>query len=466
MPDARISLEAESDISEIIDSFLKLDSAANKVQSSVSKIGDSVNELNTSAIKLKKNLDITETFEIDDVIEQVDELIEDVKELPKVYSKYVLPDMSMPFYDEGWTPDDIKIDWIEGVFDDLEDTILTEMEDFSKGVKNNLITDVEHWFTPETPGKEVTGTSMGFSTTDTKLMRADEKARSSDDVKKANKASKSARGIAALAGALGKPLDMIKAFIQNVVKNSVVLQNIYNLVLLPITTLLNFVFLPVLKWMVPLITSLVKTIVDNKESLETAGNVIAGILKAITVGASLYFDSLIGLFNLLITLSELTWNAIGDFVQDVIDAFDDFFSDIWDGIVGFFTGELSAEELLEKIATAFTDLISDIIDAIWNGIVKVSEIASTLATVIWTKLSEIFTGIFDWFSDVWGALTSEDPLGELGKMLDNWLNPSDNGTTNNNSTTYNYYWDASTFSFRDDSGQIIDVNSISLKGGL
>ena len=89
MPDARISLEAESDISEIIDSFLKLDSAANKVQSSVSKIGDSVNELNTSAIKLKKNLDITETFEIDDVIEQVDELIEDVKELPKVYSKYV-----------------------------------------------------------------------------------------------------------------------------------------------------------------------------------------------------------------------------------------------------------------------------------------------------------------------------------------------------------------------------------------
>ena len=210
----------------------------------------------------------------------------------------------------------------------------------------------------------------------------------------------------------------------------------------------------------------VKTIVDNKESLQTAGNVIAGILKAITDGASVYFDSLIWLFELLITLSELTWNAIGDFVQDVIDAFDDFFSDIWDGIVGFFTGELTAEELLEKIATAFTDLISDIIDAIWNGIVKVSEIGSTLATMIWTKLSEVFTGIFDWFSDVWGALTSEDPLGELGKMLDNWLNPSDNSTTNNNSNTYNYYWDASTFSFRDNSGQIIDVNSISLKGGL
>lgn len=466
MPDARISLEAESDISEIIDSFLKLDSAANKVQSSVSKIGDSVTELNTSAIKLKKNLDITETFEIDDIIGQVDELIEEVKELPKVYSKYVLPDMSMPFYDEGWTPDDIKIDWIEDVFDDLEDTILTEMEDFSKGIKNELITDVEHWFTPETPGKEVTGTSMGFSTTDTKLMRADQKARSSDDVKKASKASKSARGIAALAGALAKPLDLIKAFILNAVKNSVVLQNIYNLVLLPLTTLLNFVFLPVLQMLVPIITGLVKTIVDNKETIKTVGNILAGFYKALIVLGGMYFDSLIGLFDLLITLSGLTWNAIGDFVQDVIDSFEDFFSDIWDGIVKFFTGELSAEELLEKITTAFTDLISDIIDAIWNGIVKISEIASTLATVIWTKLSEIFTGIVGWFSDVWGALTSEDPLGELGKMLDNWLNPTDNGTTNNNSNTYNYYWDASTFSFRDSSGQIIDVNSISLKGGL
>lgn len=466
MPDARISLEAESDISEIIDSFLKLDSAANKVHSSVSKIGDSVNELNTSTIKLKKNLDITETFEIDDIIGQVDELIEEVKELPKVYSKYVLPDMSMPFYDEGWTPDDIKIDWIEGVFDDLEDTILTEMEDFSKGIKNNLITDVEHWFTPETPGKEVMGTSMGFSTTDTKLMRADQKARSNDDTRKAAKASKSAKGIAALAGALAKPLDLIKAFILNAVKNSVVLQNIYNLVLLPLTTLLNFVFLPVLQMLVPIITGLVKTIVDNKETIKTVGNILAGFYKALIVLGGMYFDSLIGLFDLLITLSGLTWNAIGDFVQDVIDAFDDFFSDIWDGIVKFFTGELSAEELLEKITTAFTDLISDIIDAIWNGIVKISEIASTLATVVWTKLSEIFTGIFDWFSDVWGALTSEDPLGELGKMLDNWLNPSSNSTTNNNSNTYNYYWDASTFSFRDESGQLIDVNSISLKGGL
>ena len=195
MPDARISLEAESDISEIIDSFLKLDSAANKVQSSVSKIGDSVNELNTSAIKLKKNLDITETFEIDDVIEQVDELIEDVKELPKVYSKYVLPDMSMPFYDEGWTPDDIKIDWIEGVFDDLEDTILTEMEDFSKGVKNNLITDVEHWFTPETPGKEVTGTSMGFSTTDTKLLKAQREANSKEVTRESSKSVRTGKGL-------------------------------------------------------------------------------------------------------------------------------------------------------------------------------------------------------------------------------------------------------------------------------
>lgn len=465
MPDARISLEAESDISEIIDSFLKLDSAANKVQSSVSKIGDSVNELNTSAIKLKKNLDITETFEIDDIIGQVDELIEEVKELPKVYSKYVLPDMSMPFYDEGWTPDDIKIDWIEDVFNDLEDTILTEMEDFSKGIKNNLITDVEHWFTPETPGKEVTGTSMGFSTTDTKLRRADEQARSNEVARNSSKSVRIGKGLTKGVKGLTSLLDIVLGFIQNAAKNSVVLQNILNLVLLPLSTLLNFVFLPVLKWMVPLITSLVKTIVDNKESLETAGNVIAGILKAITVGASLYFDSLIWLFNLLVTLSGLTWNAIGDFVQDVIDSFEDFFSDIWDGIVKFFTGELSAEELLEKITTAFTDLISDIIDAIWNGIVKISEIASTLATVIWTKLSEIFTGIFDWFSDVWGALTSEDPLGELGKMLDNWVNSGDNNTTNN-STTYNYYWDASTFSFRDESGQLIDVNSISLKGGL
>lgn len=465
MPDARISLEAESDISEIIDSFLKLDSAANKVQSSVSKIGDSVNELNTSAIKLKKNLDITETFEIDDIIGQVDELIEEVKELPKVYSKYVLPDMSMPFYDEGWTPDDIKIDWIEGVFDDLEETIITEFDEFAKGVKNDLITDIEHWFTPETPGKEVTGTSMGFSTTDTKLRKADEQARANEVTRNSSKSVRIGKGLTKGVKGLTSLLDIVLGFIQNAAKNSVVLQNILNLVLLPLTTLLNFVFLPVLKWMVPLITSLIKTIVDNKESLQTAGNVIAGILKAITVGASLYFDSLIGLFNLLITLSELTWNAIGDFVQDVIDAFDDFFSDIWDGIVGFFTGELTAEELLEKIAKAFTDLISDIIEAIWNGIVKVSEIASTLASVIWTKLSEIFTGIFDWFSDVWGALTSDDPLGELGSMLDNWLNP-DNSTTNNNSTTYNYYWDASTFSFRDESGQLIDVNSISLKGGL
>lgn len=466
MPDARISLEAESDISEIIDSFLKLDSAANKVQSSVSKIGDSVNELNTSAIKLKKNLDITETFEIDDIIGQVDELIEEVKELPKVYSKYVLPDMSMPFYDEGWTPDDIKIDWIEDVFDDLEDTILTEMEDFSKGIKNNLITDVEHWFTPETPGKEVMGTSMGFSVTDTKLRKADEEARSKEITRESSKSVRTGKGLAKAAKGMGALLGIVLGFIQNAAKNSVVLQNILNLVLLPLTTLLNFLFLPTLKMLVPIITSLVKTIVDNKETIGAVGNVLAGLYKAIIELAGVYLDNIIWFFNLMMTLSEMSWSAIGDFVQSIIDTFGDFFSDIWEGIVGFFKGELSAGELLQKITQAFVNLISGIISAIWEGIVNVSKIGSTLATMIWTKLSEIFTGIFDWFSDVWGALTSEDPLGELGKMLDNWLNPSDSGTTNNNSTTYNYYWDASTFSFRDSSGQLIDVNSISLKGGL
>ena len=466
MPDARISLEAESDISEIIDSFLKLDSAANKVQSSVSKIGDSVNELNTSAIKLKKNLDITETFEIDDIIGQVDELIEEVKELPKVYSKYVLPDMSMPFYDEGWTPDDIKIDWIEDVFDDLEDTILTEMEDFSKGIKNDLITDVEHWFTPETPGKEVMGTSMGFSVTDTKLRKADEEARSKEITRESSKSVRTGKGLAKAAKGMGALLGIVLGFIQNAAKNSVVLQNILNLVLLPLTTLLNFLFLPTLKMLVPIITSLVKTIVDNKETIGAVGNVLAGLYKAIIELAGVYLDNIIWFFNLMMTLSEMSWSAIGDFVQSIIDTFGDFFSDIWEGIVGFFKGELSAGELLQKITQAFVNLISGIISAIWEGIVNVSKIGSTLATMIWTKLSEIFTGIFDWFSDVWGALTSEDPLGELGKMLDNWLNPSDSGTTNNNSTTYNYYWDASTFSFRDSSGQLIDVNSISLKGGL
>lgn len=466
MPDARISLEAESDISEIIDSFLKLDSAANKVQSSVSKIGDSVNELNTSAIKLKKNLDITETFEIDDVIEQVDELIEDVKELPKVYSKYVLPDMSMPFYDEGWTPDDIKIDWIEDVFDDLEDTILTEMEDFSKGVKNNLITDVEHWFTPEKPGKEVTGTSMGFSTTDTKLLKAQQEANSKEVTRESSKSVRTGKGLTKAVKGLGSLLDIVLGFIQNAAKNSVVLQNILNLVLLPLTTLLNFLFLPTLKLLTPIITGLVKTIIDNKETIENVGNVLAGFFKAIIDLAGVYLDQIIWFFELMMTLGEMSWSAIGDFVQSVIDTFEDFFSDIWEGIVGFFTGELSAGELLQKITLAFVKLVSGIVSAIWDGIVNISEIGSTLATMIWTKLSEIFTGIFDWFSDVWGALTSEDPLGELGKMLDNWLNPSDNSTTNNNSNTYNYYWDASTFSFRDDSGQLIDVNSISLKGGL
>lgn len=466
MPDARISLEAESDISEIIDSFLKLDSAANKVQSSVSKIGDSVNELNTSAIKLKKNLDITETFEIDDVIEQVDELIEEVKELPKVYSKYVLPDMSMPFYDEGWTPDDIKIDWIEGVFDDLEETILTEMEDFSKGVKNNLITDVEHWFTPETPGKEVTGTSMGFSTTDTKLMRAQQEAHSKEVTRESSKSVRTGKGLTKAVKGLGSLLDIVLGFIQNAAKNSVVLQNILNLVLMPLTTLLNFLFLPTLKLLVPIITGLVKTIIDNKETIENVGNVIAGFFKAIIELAGVYLDQIIWFFELMMTLGEMSWAAIGDFVQSIIDTFGEFFSDIWEGIVGFFTGELSAGELLQKITLAFVKLVSGIVSAIWEGIVNISEIGSTLASMIWTKLSEIFTGIVGWFSDVWGALTSGDPLGELGKMLDNWLNPSDNGTTNNNSTTYNYYWDASTFSFRDESGQLIDVNSISLKGGL
>lgn len=465
MPDARISLEAESDISEIIDSFLKLDSAANKVQSSVSKIGDSVTELNTSAIKLKKNLDITETFEIDDIIGQVDELIEEVKELPKVYSKYVLPDMSMPFYDEGWTPDDIKIDWIEGVFDDLEDTILTEMEEFSKGIKNDLITDVEHWFTPETPGKEVTGTSMGFSTTDTKLRKADEQARSNEAARNSSKSVRIGKGLTKAAKGVGAILDIILGFVKNAAKNSVVLQNILNLVLLPLTTLLNFLFLPVLKMLVPIITDIVKTIVDNKETIETVGKVLAGYYKALIELAGVYLDDIIWFFTLMKTLGEMSWSTIGDFVQSVIDTFGEFFSDIWEGIVGFFTGELSAGELLQKITLAFVKLISGIISAIWDGIVGISEIGSTLATMIWTKLSEVFTGIFDWFSDVWGALTSDDPLGALGGMLDNWLNSGDNNTTNN-STTYNYYWDASTFSFRDGSGQLIDVNSISLKGGL
>lgn len=465
MPDARISLEAESDISEIIDSFLKLDSAANKVQSSVSKIGDSVNELNTSAIKLKKNLDITETFEIDDIIGQVDELIEEVKELPKVYSKYVLPDMSMPFYDEGWTPDDIKIDWIEGVFDDLEETIITEFDEFAKGVKNDLITDIDHLYTPEKPGKEVYGTSMGFSVTDTKLRKADEEARSKEVTRESSKSVRTGKGLTKAAKGLGSLLDIVLGFIQNAAKNSVVLQNILNLVLLPLTTLLNFVFLPVLQMLTPIITGLVKSIVDNKDTIEAVGKVLAGFFKAIIDLAGVYLDQIIWFFDLMMTLSEMSWSTIGDFVQSIIDTFGEFFSDIWDGIVGFFTGELSAEELLQKITQAFVKLVSGIVSAIWDGIVGISEIGSTLATMIWTKISEIFTGIFDWFSDVWGALTSGDPLGELGKMLDNWLNP-ESSTTNNNTNTYNYYWDASTFSFRDESGQLIDVNSISLKGGL
>lgn len=214
--------------------------------------------------------------------------------------------------------------------------------------------------------------------------------------------------------------------VTTVVKQSQVYSSLVQLVFHPFIIMVNFMLLPVLKWILPHVIEWLQWTVDNKAGLDAFGGALSTIGEA-----------------LLIVGDETVWNPFKEFIElltsltEIEESDADGLSKLCDKIKEFAAFDFdifSSHPLLSGMDWIFT-IVEGFINGLLNGFKeafhsdggfdeKVSALFGNLFTDIWESIKTVFldfigsipflgSGAREWWEDVLNTPPGE-PGGRLG----------------------------------------------------
>lgn len=233
-------------------------------------------------------------------------------------------------------------------------------------------------------------------------------------------------------GGVGGAILLFTNLIKTIVSQSQVFQSIVQLVFHPFIMMVNFMLLPVLKWLIPNVSEWLQWTVDNKDALESVGDVLTVIGDTLKGFPTLENNPL----KLLIE----TLTSFGNIDASDASVFEKWILKFQEG-VGLITSvfdtlpvpTLSAGKLGEIVDGVFTAITDALINASVGDTFK--EKLTLFGDSLKESISSALTDMVNSFVSAVGSIPLVGP--SIQEFLNNSMNPNGTitNTTNSSNTT-------------------------------